>query len=742
MKGADLRLFIEQTPIAAAMFDREMRYLAMSPRWLSEYPVDGPMLGLSHYELFPEIPERWKEAHRRGLAGETLSAAEDCFVRADGGVVWMSWQLRPWFEADGTIGGIVIFAEDVTPRKRAEEALRLSEERHRYAMQATREGLWDWNIKTGEAFISPYYCAMLGYEESDFAPDVVRHWMELLHPDDRDATLARVDEWLSESGAYSCEFRLRTKDGKYRWILSRGEVVERDEAGAPSRAVGAHVDITERKQAEAALIESEHRFQQIADHTPALIWMSGAEKGCTYFNRTWLNFTGRALEQQLGDGWTACVHPNDLDRCLETYGSAFDARKPFEMEYRLRRHDGEYRWIRDIGVPRFTPEGEFLGYIGSGVDVTERRNAEEALRKSEERLSLAQSSAHIGIWDWDLGANETFLNNEYYDLYGLPRGASLTYDDFLSRVHPEDRQRVDSEMQAALSGGGRLDFQCRIVRADDCETRWIASKGIVFFDADGHPFRAMGAVYDITELKKIEEELLSVDRRKDEFLATLAHELRNPLGAISNSVNLLNILTSETSAAEEKKRASLARIERQVNHLKRIVDDLLEITRIKHGKIELKKERVELGEILSQAVDLCQPLVQENGHQLTMELPSRPLEIDGDPVRLVQVFGNLINNAVKFTDAGGRIDIAATHGEKEAIVSVRDNGAGLPPETLGSIFDMFAQVKTGSRIASGGIGVGLALSRGLILLHGGRIDAHSDGPGHGSEFVVRLPLAK
>src|SRR5690606_37847761 len=117
-----------------------------------------------------------------------------------------------------------------------------------------------------------------------------------------------------------------------------------------------------------------------------------AEKGCTYFNRTWLNFTGRALEQQLGDGWTACVHPNDLDRCLETYGSAFDARKPFEMEYRLRRHDGEYRWVLDVGVPRFTPEGEFLGYIGSGVDVTERRNAEEALRKREERLSLAQSS--------------------------------------------------------------------------------------------------------------------------------------------------------------------------------------------------------------------------------------------------------------------------------------------------------------------------------------------------------------
>ena len=263
-----LKIFVTSVPVGVAMLDRDMRYLQVSDRWCADYSIDSSqVLGRSHYELFPDIPQHWKEMHRRGLEGETLRADEDLWEREDGSDKWVRWEIRPWMTPSGIVGGILIFAEDITRRKQAEEALR----------------------------------------------------------------------------------------------------------------------------------ESEVRFRLVANAAPVMIWMSGTDKLCNYFNERWLEFTGRSIEAELENGWTDRVHPEDFNGCLDTYTKAFDRHESFKMEYRLRRCDGAYRWILDVGVPRYNEEGSLAGYIGSCIDVTDRKLAEEALSTVSRRLIEAHEEERTWI---------------------------------------------------------------------------------------------------------------------------------------------------------------------------------------------------------------------------------------------------------------------------------------------------------------------------------------------------------
>jgi PAS domain S-box-containing protein len=367
-------------------------------------------------------------------------------------------------------------------------------------------------------------------------------------------------------------------------------------------------DLIERKKAEHALRESENRFRTLADALPAMIWVSDVSKACTWFNTCWLDFAGRPMHELLGDGWARDVHPEDLDRCLGIYTSRFDAREPFSMEYRLRRHDGEYRWVLDNGIPRFDAAGVFAGYIGSCVDLTERKQAEERLRES--------------------------------------------------------------------------------------------------------------------------------DRRKDEFLAILSHELRNPLAPIRNAVSLLNEADDEPSVRAQAR----AILDRQVGQLTRLVDDLLDIARISRGSISLRREIVRLDEVVAGAIETSRPLIQDGSHELYVDLPQGPIWLSADRVRLTQVIANLLNNAARYTPRGGRIEVTARAVGGELSIAVRDDGIGIEPGMLTGVFDMFVQAGDGARLASGGLGIGLALARQLVELHDGSIEARSEGAGKGSEFVVRVPL--
>jgi PAS domain S-box-containing protein len=255
---------------------------------------------------------------------------------------------------------------------------------------------------------------------------------------------------------------------------------------------------------EAGLRESEERFRIVADAAPVLIWMAGMDKLCTFFNKPWLEFTGRTLEQELGNGWAEGVHPDDLEWCLTIYTESFDARQPFVMQYRLRRHDGEYRWLSDQGVPRFDAQGDFTGYIGSCIDVTEFINEEHALRESEERMSLAADAAKLGMWEWNSSTDEVWTSKTRRDFLGLPISGKVTFEDFISRVHIDDRDRVQKTLNGAIENGRDYESEFRVVLPDGY-VRWMAARGRCLTDAAGKRIGLRGVSMDVTERKQAEE---------------------------------------------------------------------------------------------------------------------------------------------------------------------------------------------------------------------------------------------
>ena len=255
---------------------------------------------------------------------------------------------------------------------------------------------------------------------------------------------------------------------------------------------------------QASLRESEERFRIAADAAPVLIWMSGVDKLCTFFNRTWLEFTGRSLEQELGNGWAEGVHPNDLQQCLEKYTEAFDERKTFIMQYRLRRNDGEYRWISDEGVPRYDAQGKFAGYVGSCVDVTELLRQQRALHQFEERVALAAEAAHLGVWEFDIPTKRIWVSDKVRELFRFPPDGEITYTDFQMRVHPEDRDARDQLLQRAMRTQRAYEIEYRILLPDG-KVRWIGGRARCFPEGDGKSTRLLGVSMDITERKQAEE---------------------------------------------------------------------------------------------------------------------------------------------------------------------------------------------------------------------------------------------
>jgi signal transduction histidine kinase/CheY-like chemotaxis protein len=384
-----------------------------------------------------------------------------------------------------------------------------------------------------------------------------------------------------------------------------------------------------------------------------------------------------------------------------------------------------------------------------GADVPEVHPAEAALRASEERLRLATMAAGIGTWDWDLVSGEVRWFDGAEPGQGLSAGGSVSgFEGVLGRIHPEDQSRVATTLHEALSSAGEHVLQFRVVRRDG-EIRWGEARGMVLHDDAGRPIRTIGVAVDITEHKRREaerQELLAreqearataegANRTKDVFLAMLGHELRNPIAAVRNAV------TAARLDAGRRERA-LEIAHRQTDQLARLVDDLLDVARITQGRIALQHEPVALAGLLDGAVEASRLLIEERGHTLTLSLPPSPVTLAGDPTRLQQIFANLLANAAKFTNPGGRIDVEGRREGKWIVVAVRDTGVGIGAEMLPRIFDLFTQGSRTLDRGHAGLGVGLTVVKRLVELHGGHVEGRSEGPGRGAEFVVRLPLAR
>ena len=414
----------------------------------------------------------------------------------------------------------------------------------------------------------------------------------------------------------------------------------------------------------------------------------------------------------------------------------------FELPVTVIRKPGgvlEECFIDLVYLPLFDDDGSCQRVLGHGVDVTAhvqtRKKTEEALRESEERFRAIAEASPALTWQVDTNGNAVFLNQRFMDMFGM-NAEALMPTGWQSIIHPDDAASYVAGIGKALRD--RSHFQQRVrVKTAAGEWRWFKSYALPWFTADKEYAGHVGMSIDITDVATAETALLEANRRKDEFLATLAHELRNPLAPISNALALI---------ARPDGAAAIARllpvINRQVSHMVRLVDDLLEISRITSGKIELRQAPINLAIVLRNAIEVSMALINEKNHKLSVFIPEVPLIVHADAVRLEQVFTNLLNNAARYTKPGGQIWLTARQERENVVVSVRDNGIEILPGMLPRLFDMFAQERRNGIGAQEGLGIGLNLVARLLQMHGGSVEAVSGGMDRGSEFVVRLPLSE
>ena len=408
------------------------------------------------------------------------------------------------------------------------------------------------------------------------------------------------------------------------------------------------------------------------------------------------------------------------------------------------RPDGTVRMIH--AWSRFVREGggNTMRMLGTCQDITERKLAEQeilraqgALRRSEERYRCLVGAITSVVWTADAGGR--FVEPQpAWEAYTGQRWEDHRDRGWTAAVHADDRGRIEAVWTRVTVAGAPYRCACLVWHAPSAGYRYCETSAVAIRNPDGSIREWIGTLVDEHERESAQQDLREADRRKDEFLAMLSHELSNPLAPILSAVEVLDRAGPGREELASRYRAVIAR---QVQHMKRLLDDLLDVSRVSQGKIELRKEPLELGALLLQAVEVSRPMIVEKRHELSMTLAPGPLPLDADPTRLVQVFANLLNNAAKYTDDGGHIALDVTTEDGEAVVSVRDDGMGMRPELVARAFDLFVQETRSLDRAQGGLGIGLTMVQILVKMHGGLVRAFSDGPGRGSAFVVRLPLA-
>ena len=737
-KASDLRsrTILESITDGFFSLDKDWRFDYVNPeaeRIIGCLP--GALAGKVLWEAFPGVVGTVFELTYRRVARERRPESFTSWYPDHG--AWYDVRAFP------SATGVSVFFHDVTAAKETEAALRASEDRRRLALDSAELGAWNIDpaqhvLTTDERFCTIFAGspAPLGYAQAVAA----------LHADDRAAVSAAIAAAIRpvDPAPYAIEYRVVHPTGAVRWVFAKGRANFTGD-GVDRRLVsldGTVADITDRKLADQRLQISESRFRTLFDSIDegfCVIEMmfdaDGTAQDYRFLeaNPAFVRHTG--LHDAVGK--TMRDLAPDMDPVFfETYGRVVTGGEPIRF---ISESKALQRWF-DVYAFRLGEAAERKVAV-LFTDVTARRLAEDRLRDAEEQFrNLADNIAQFA-WTADASGSIYWYNRRWYDYTGTTLEAMQGWG-WQAVHHPDHVARVVERFSRFLASGEPWEDTFPL-RAKDGSYRWFLSRAQPIRNAEGELLRWFGTNTDITEqrdtaeqLRGVAAELSEADRRKDEFLATLAHELRNPLAPISSSLEIFR-LAKDNEAMRERARLVM---ERQVRQLTRLVDDLLDVSRISSDKLELRLQRTSLSAVVNSAVEASRSVLDGSGLRWSAALPAEPIDLNADLTRLAQVFMNLLNNAAKFTDRGGSVALTAEREQGEVVVIVKDTGIGIPADQLTRIFDMFSQVSSSLERSQGGLGIGLSLVRRLVELHGGRVEARSDGPGRGSELIVRLPV--
>ena len=719
-----------------------------------------------------------------GLANHTA------LISREGIEVSVEDSAAPIRDAEGKISGAVMVFHDVSRRRVAERALRASEERLSAVFAQAALGIAVANLDGRFEEANAKFCSILGYSLDELRE---RTFLGITHPDDVVVTRASVEQLRDgKIESYALEKRYVRKDGTPVWSNTTVTALRKPN-GEAAQFIGIIQDITDRMQSQ----EIQSRYGAVIEHSDDAIITKTLDSIITTWNPGAQRLFGYSADEAIGKSVTMLIPDNHLD---EEPGIIERLRRDERIDHYetvRRRKDGTLMDVSLTVSPIKDASGRIIGASKIARDITRQKRNEDLVREQAHVLALLDTTgrsiaskldlqnvlqtvtdtatqltgARFGAFFYNVvnEQGEAFLlytlsgaSRESFDKFGMPRNTPIFNTTFTGQGVMRSADITKDPRYGTMAphhGMPKGHLPVRSYLAVPVVSRSGEVMGGLFF---GHPetdrfteraeqlvigVAAQAAVAmdnarlyeaaqrEIVSRERAEAALRETDQRKDEFLATLAHELRNPLAPIRQAT----LISMSPQATDEQKRWSHEVITRQVHHMSLLLDDLLDISRITRGTLDLRTEMTDLAQVVDAAVETSRPMIDAKQHQLSIELPPGPVRFAADPLRLAQVLSNLLTNAAKYTDPRGKIRVRATADPDNIEISVTDTGIGLSPEAHTAVFTMFSQVKSTQDRSEGGLGIGLALSKGVVELHGGTIQARSAGIGQGSEFTVRIP---
>ncbi|HEY9909015.1 MAG TPA: PAS domain S-box protein [Thermosynechococcaceae cyanobacterium] len=741
------------SPIGLAFLDRDLRYQQANEALAT---ING--IPLSHHlgrtleEILPSQSDQLASVLHQVMTTQVPVLNQEMSGRtAQGKLFHCLVSYYPVCLTDGEVLGVGVAAMDIASLKRTEQALRDSEARFRRLVQSNVVGCMFWRADGAVLDANDAFLDLVGYTAADLQAGRL-NWRSLTPADQLSGSDRAIAQMQQFGRAQPLEKEYFRKDGSRVSVLLGGVLLENH----TDRGVSFVVDLSDRKRAEAALKESEERFRQLAENLQDVFWISQPSTGQTlYVSPAFETIWGQPIEVAYDpDRRLETLHPDDRASIPTQFSEQIEQGR-YDAQYRIIRPDGSLRWIRDRGFPIRDESGQVVRVTGIAEDITERKQSEAALQSYSDRLEMALNVAQMGSWEWDLHTNLLLWTPLHETLFDYEPGTPIrSLKEWADRVHPDDLPTVEALLQAALTTRTVFECEYRVVWRDG-SIHWVLANAQVQSSPSAEPSRMVGVIVDITERKRVEAERLtllererasreaaeSANQLKDEFLAVLSHELRSPLNPILGWTQLLRTRKFDAAATDR----ALETIERNAKLQTQLIEDLLDVSRILRGKMSLRATAVNLQTTIEAAMETVRLAAEARAIavQFETEAQAQPILVWGDANRLQQVVWNLLSNAIKFTPDNGRVVVGLTQTTPPlAQITITDTGKGIQPEFLPHVFEYFRQADSGTTRQFGGLGLGLAIAHHLVELHGGTVQAESQGEGQGATFTVRLPLLK